>query len=636
MLQTMFIEVLNMSLTASFVIIFILLARLLLKKAPSIFSYGLWLIPLFRLICPFSFESMFSLLPAKASQTIIHMSPSEVDLNIINLDQTVPIAVSQADISPLETSLNIASLIWIGGILVLLLYSLNSLIRLKRQLRNSSVLYDHVFISSNISTAFVLGLLKPKIYLPHGLNETERTYILLHENMHIKRRDHIIKLMSFLVLCLHWFNPLVWIAFFISGKDMEMSCDERVIQQLGQHVKKDYSSSLLTLTTGKRIISGMPLAFGEGNTKERIKNVLSYKKTSIYVIGITLIVCLVIAICCLTNPVTDTIKNPYVQEYDTNQGSVDAKSFETIHPDFAIGEAQDGQAVFKNPQKAFKTFQTLYSVGIDFIQQANDLPDLSNKSYELYSTYGWQMTGGTENQLAQALFVSKFLDIYDNSFSTRNVKDMTIESTTENTRLTLDDVINLSGKGKALSWEDFENYSYREVGSGLYIRLYEISDLFSLWIGGTSETDTEPMYIILRTNTESKDAIDIRTEAVEDFINQHKDDLKFSPAVYSYEKIGKNKEILISTSELNKELAEKIIFDGLTYFVSFEGSDLNELKEYYIIHQTSIESNEIIHYYIYQLDNGNTVFQNGQTQRYSYLSNHSYESFEKLIQQSSE
>jgi beta-lactamase regulating signal transducer with metallopeptidase domain len=152
------------------------------------------------------------------------------------------------------------------GMAVLLIYSIISLVKLQKRLRHAAHEKDNIYIAEHLDTPFVMGFMRPKIYLPASLSEGEKRCILLHERMHIRRFDHVIKIVSFFVLCLHWFNPLVWIAFLISGKDMEMSCDEAVIKELGGDVKKEYSSSLLALATGRRIIGGSPLAFGEGDT----------------------------------------------------------------------------------------------------------------------------------------------------------------------------------------------------------------------------------------------------------------------------------------------------------------------------------------------------------------------------------
>mgnify|MGYP000913796721 CR=1 FL=1 len=308
MFEKIFLQILNMSFTASFVIILVLIARLLLKKSPKGLSYALWGVVLFRLICPFSFESMFSLLPAKInpiSQDIVYAPIPTIDTGIPAINHTVnqllPAATPAASVNPLQIWVFIGTMVWLLGMAILLIYSIVSLVKLQMRLKNAVHEKDNIYLAEHLDTPFVMGIIRPKIYLPASLTEREKRYILLHEQMHIRRFDHVIKIVSFFVLCLHWFNPLVWIAFFISGKDMEMSCDEAVIKQLGSNVKKEYSSSLLTLATGRRIIGGSPLAFGEGDTKGRIKNVLNYKKPAFWVLITSFLIVVVLGFGLATN-----------------------------------------------------------------------------------------------------------------------------------------------------------------------------------------------------------------------------------------------------------------------------------------------------------------------------------------------
>ncbi len=309
MLDKLFLQLLNMSFTGGIVILFVLAVRLLLKKAPKIYSYVLWSVVLFRLICPFSFESALSLLPTKANpiaQDIVYMMQPQVDTGIFAIDNAVngslPPASPATSINPLQIWLFIGSLVWRAGMAVLLLYSFIALLRLKRRLQGAVYFRGNIYLSDNIETAFVIGIFRPKIYLPANLKEKEQEYILLHEQTHIRRFDHIIKIISFLALCIHWFNPLVWLAFLLSARDMEMACDEAVIKKLGYEVKKDYSSSLLTLATGRAIVGGTPLAFGEGDTKSRVKNVLSYKKPAVWLAVAAILVVAVVVAGLMANP----------------------------------------------------------------------------------------------------------------------------------------------------------------------------------------------------------------------------------------------------------------------------------------------------------------------------------------------
>ncbi len=312
MLNTIFSAVLDLQLTACYVILLVLLLRFFLRKQPKIYSYALWSVVLFRLLCPFRFETVLSLIPRVQAapqiiqdsiippQTPVLTAPSAVP-NVFDLP-TIPVEAVQ-NAAPFDWG-NLLPYLWLAGIAALLFYSVLGLAKLKRNLRSAQEVESGVYEAQGLETAFVLGLLKPKIYLPCGLSAEEREYILLHERTHLRRGDHLIKLAAFATLCVHWFNPLVWLAFLLSTQDMEMSCDEAVIAKLGSGVKKAYSGSLLSLAAGKRILRATPLAFGEGDTKIRIKNVLNYKKPSFWVTVALAILVAVVGIGLASDPVS--------------------------------------------------------------------------------------------------------------------------------------------------------------------------------------------------------------------------------------------------------------------------------------------------------------------------------------------
>lgn len=328
-MHRLFPIVCNMSLTASVVILAVLAVRLLLRRAPKVFAYALWAVVLFRLLCPVSVTSAVSLmgaLGAPAQERTQRTSAVEYVPADIMIRGTAP-AVTQlpqpplpaetggavsdapADTAPAAVpamSFNepvfILTLIWLAGMVLLLAYSLVSLLRLRRRLVGTVRLRDNIYLADHIPSPFVMGLFRPKIYLPSTLTETERGYILRHEQYHLRRRDHLVKFLSFLALCIHWFNPLVWAAFVLSGKDMEMSCDEAVVRELGEDIRADYSASLLSLATGRRIMAGMPLAFGEGDTGSRIRNLLNWKRPRPWVMAVCAVVCVGLIALCAANP----------------------------------------------------------------------------------------------------------------------------------------------------------------------------------------------------------------------------------------------------------------------------------------------------------------------------------------------
>ncbi|NLM45802.1 MAG: hypothetical protein GX200_03255 [Firmicutes bacterium] len=309
-MYTLLPQILNMSVTASIVIILVLAARLLLKRVPKVFSYALWAVVLFRLVCPVSFSSPVSLIGfiypsagtvdhgAYSSITyiptnIIQTEFPQVDLPVPDINgaikSSLPNGGEQLAVGPLAFPVAAATMLWLSGIGGMMIYSAVSLIRLRRILVGAVRLRDNIYLADHIATPFVIGILRPKIYLPSTLREEEQSYVILHEQTHIRRLDHLVKMLAFLALAVHWFNPLVWVAFAFTVKDMEMSCDECVIKLMGSDIRGDYSTSLLSLAAGKRLINGSPLAFGEGNIKGRIKNVMNFKKPAAWVTAISVL-----------------------------------------------------------------------------------------------------------------------------------------------------------------------------------------------------------------------------------------------------------------------------------------------------------------------------------------------------------
>lgn len=302
-MEKIFLSVLNMSLTASFVIAAIMLARLPLKKAPKIISYALWAVAGFRLVVPFTLESIFSLLPFKSAPipTDIGMQAvPRIDSGIALVDNAVsavlPAATFTGSVNPMQIWIAVGSYAWLIGMAVMLIYSVVSIILLKKRLQGALLVEGNLYEADNLKTPFVIGLFNPRIYIPAGLSGEERRYIILHEQTHIRRHDHAVKMFAYFVLCLHWFNPFAWAAFLLMGADMEMSCDERVLKEMGDSAKKAYSLSLLTMATERRIIGSSPLAFGEGGMKERIKNILNFKKSSRVIIIAAVVLAAVLTI----------------------------------------------------------------------------------------------------------------------------------------------------------------------------------------------------------------------------------------------------------------------------------------------------------------------------------------------------
>ena len=434
MFYTFLPRLLNMSLTASVAVVFVLLLRLLLKKLPKALSYALWGIVLFRLLCPVALPSdvsLFGLLDVPTTQSgsrmeyipsnLVHTAYPRVTLPVPGVSAAVNRALPQGGeqlaADPLEAPVSIVTYVWLAGVLAMGAYAVGSYLRLRGRLLTASPLRENIYLADDIGTPFVMGLLRPKIYLPSSLDAREQTYIILHEQYHIHRLDHLAKALAFAALCLHWFNPLVWLAFTLAEKDMEMSCDEAVIRRLGDGVRADYAESLLSLSTGKRF--GVPLAFGENDTKSRIRNLATRKKTALWLVLAAATVCIILAAALLTNPGT-AIRNPAVQEYTPGapgiQGSVDKAAFESLSESYAIGADRNGRAVFKDPFAAFDTMTAQCADGLALIQEEFDLPPITRRDLDYYKVFGFQVTGGSEQAREQASFVTRFLDIYENSF----------------------------------------------------------------------------------------------------------------------------------------------------------------------------------------------------------------------------
>ena len=337
MVDTIFLKILDMSSAASLAIAVILLARLCLRRVPKVITYALWAVVLFRLLCPVTVESAVSILPEMESVardytladdpiTVIGASEAAyravgdvlnggVDVqHIRTTERNENGNVGYATATWREVWLLFGSYVWLAGIAVMVIRATVQTVRLRRRLVGAVPMGKGVFLADYIDSPFVMGLIRPKIYLPSSLDAHEREYILLHERHHIRRGDHITRALGFVALCLHWFNPFAWAAFILSGRDMEMSCDEAVVRRLGGEIRADYAASLLRLTTGRRTIAPTPVAFGEGDTRGRIRNLARWKKPLLIVVVMAAIVCVALSVCLLTDPV--------IEKQDVLAGSV--------------------------------------------------------------------------------------------------------------------------------------------------------------------------------------------------------------------------------------------------------------------------------------------------------------------------
>lgn len=315
-MDAVMIKLLNMSITAVWLILAVIILRAVLKKAPKFINLILWALVGFRLICPFSFESVLSLIPsAETIPSNIQVSSSPaIDSGINAVNEIVNPVISVVaetpytiGFSPIDMVLKIAFAGWLSGIGVMLIYSAISYFRLHRTVRASIRYNDDIYLCDNIKSPFILGMFRPKIYLPSDITAQQINSVIAHEKAHIKRLDHIWKPLGFAVLSVHWFNPFVWIAYNLLCRDIEYACDEKVIKTMETEDKKTYSEALLSLSIPKRSLSACPLAFGEVGVKSRIKSVLSYKKPALWIIIVSVVALVAVAIGFMTNPANSQI-----------------------------------------------------------------------------------------------------------------------------------------------------------------------------------------------------------------------------------------------------------------------------------------------------------------------------------------
>ena len=296
-MSALFLTILHMSVCASWLVLAVLLLRLCLRRAPKWFNVLLWGIVAVRLVFPFSVESPLSLLPR-----------TEAIRPAITTVQTQPAQISSAaaaggSAAPAQSWLSILAWVWLAGAAALLLYTMVSTLRLRHRVREAVRLRGNTYQSERIDSPFVLGTIRPRIYLPYRMDSRDRQHVIAHEQAHLRRGDHLWKPLGFLLLTIHWFNPLLWLSYVLLCRDIELACDEKVIKHLDCGQRADYMQALVTCSVNRRRIAACPLAFGEIGVKERVKSVMNYKKPTFWIILLAVAACVVLAVCFLTNPI---------------------------------------------------------------------------------------------------------------------------------------------------------------------------------------------------------------------------------------------------------------------------------------------------------------------------------------------
>lgn len=393
-----FLQLFNLSVNASYLVFAVLLARLLLKKAPKWVNCILWGIVGLRLVFPFEIESVLSLIPSPefvpdsmvytngaanvtGGEALSYIGNNPVDYSLgIDGGRLVfnEITAPDADvISPLLIATNVLAIVWVVGVAVMLICSFISFLKVKKSVREAMHVQENIYLCDNISTPFILGIVKPKIYLPSSLYKEDVLYVIDHEKAHIKRLDHLWKPLGYLLLTVYWFNPVMWLAYIFLCKDIELACDEKVIRELDKDSKKGYSNALINCSSQRRLISACPLAFGETGVKNRIKSVLSYKKPAFWVVFVSLVVCVIITIGFMTvpsenkKPQTDTVQDDTVQEY------VYYGSREIVKPTLVL--KSDGTFVFN-----YSSYSSYIAVG-KYTQEENILTLVTDDGQNTYT-----------------------------------------------------------------------------------------------------------------------------------------------------------------------------------------------------------------------------------------------------------
>ena len=315
-MAAVFLKLLNLSISASWLVLAVLALRLVSKRSPKWMNVLLWGIVALRLMLPFSIESALSLIPSAetVSPAVVQFDPAPtITSGVSVIDNAVNPALSEhfaaaptASVNPLYVWTEIAGWVWLIGLGAMLLYALVSYLRLRRRVSVSLCVRENIYLCDAISSPFILGVVKPRIYLPSGLDEVQRQNVLSHERAHLTRRDHWWKPLGFVLLAVYWFNPVLWLAYTLLCRDIELACDERVIRTMDESAVKTYSTVLLACSMPRKAVITCPLAFGEVGVKERVKNALHYKKPAFWVVAASVAVCVVVAVCFLTNPPTDT------------------------------------------------------------------------------------------------------------------------------------------------------------------------------------------------------------------------------------------------------------------------------------------------------------------------------------------
>ncbi|MDE7131053.1 MAG: M56 family metallopeptidase [Lachnospiraceae bacterium] len=377
-METVFIKIFNMSIAAGWLILAVIVLRFLLQKAPKWLACTLWAVVAVRLICPFTFESAFSLIPSAETvrPDVVRYAPEpSIDSGIPAIDGMLNPMISEtfapapgASVNPLDIWAFAASIIWVIGLVAMLGYAFVSFLRLRGMIREAVPLQNHVWVCDAVKSPFILGVVRPRIYLSSSMNAEQTKYVLAHERAHLKRGDHVWKPFGYVLLAVYWFHPLVWAAYSLFCRDIELACDERAVKNISLDDKKAYCRALLSYSMPGGMRVSYPLAFGEGRVKERVKHVLHYRRPAFWVVLGAAGMCLVVAVCFLTNPETDTSVETTGVPYDDMSETTNVphdNEFEKSNAQYNAGvESADTSNQFVSTDTLYDEGETITFTGV--------------------------------------------------------------------------------------------------------------------------------------------------------------------------------------------------------------------------------------------------------------------------------
>lgn len=490
-MNELFLKLLNMGIATSWLILAVIAMRFVFRRAPKTIRVVLWSLVGLRLVWPFSWESILSMVPSRET-----ISPNVLKDAIPSIHSGTPI-VNQAvnpllsesmaltegvSVNPIQVITSVATVVWLAGVATLLLSGVISTVRLRRCVADAVRLRDNLWQCERIASPFVFGLFRPRVYLPLDLDSASLTSVVRHEQAHIFRHDHWIKPAGYLLLTVYWFNPLVWLAYHLLSRDIELACDERVVKTMGSADKKAYSEALLACSVPRRQVTACPLAFGEVGVKERIKNVLRVKKPAFWLIMAAILACILLAVCFLTDPRQEDADSPmtiavtegvyayktcvWMSSLSSHLPGLDSGYLYEIEDDcFRIISSSSGE-VHEQITGIRWDFAPFTDADWDTRFITPPVPDVSvyREKYSLDLSERIQLLSmDGELWLAHRTNGDKFWSIESLVLQKENF-------------LTLQKMLILAGYGEHLAWEHLRPYAHSDIGSGRYIHAFPIDE----------------------------------------------------------------------------------------------------------------------------------------------------------------